>query len=114
MHSNLMGPSGLYFHVQKREALISPARPVERQGAAPSSHNRHPRAVTWVAGDRLIDAAGAGLKTDMDPGDIGLEHGAVAELIGEVFKGRFCFCDHKQSGSGSIQAVHNTWTRGAG
>ncbi len=72
MHSNLMGPAGFYFHIEKRKALISPARPIKRQGAPPASHNRHPGAITWVAGDRLIDAAGAGFKAAMDQGHIGL------------------------------------------
>src|SRR6266567_3383441 len=114
MHSNLMGPAGFYFHIQKRKALVSPARPVERKGAAPSTHNRHPCAVTWIAADGLIDAAGVGLKAAMNQGDIGLEHGAVAELIGQVFKGGFGFGDHQQSGSIPIQAVHNTWTHSSG
>src|SRR6266566_7002611 len=114
MHSNLMGPAGFYFHIEKRKALISPARPIKRQGAPPASHNRHPGAITWVAGDRLIDAAGAGFKAAMDQRHIGLEHGAVAELIGQVFKGGFGFRDHQQSGSISIQAVHNAWAHGSG
>src|SRR6266850_690151 len=109
-----MGPAGFYFHIQKREALISPACPVQRKGAAPSTHNRHPRAVTWVAGDGLIDTAGVSLKAAMDQGDIGLEHCAVAELLGQVFKGAFGFRDHQQSGSIPIQTVHNTWTHGSG
>src|SRR5258705_2896619 len=107
MHSDLVSPSSLQFHIKKSEALITPASAIERKRTTPAAHDGHPRAVTRIAGNGLVDAPGVFFNSAMHQCHIRFEYCAFAKLIGQVVERRFSFCNYKQSGSVSIQAMHN-------
>src|SRR6266849_4493353 len=113
MHANLVSPSGLQFDVEQREPFEASTNSINRKRWPAATDDRHSRAVTRIARDRLIDFAGFLFHLSANERDVRLEHSARAKLIREMLVGCFCLGHHQQTGRTFIQTMHDPRTRGA-
>src|SRR5207253_6046233 len=85
MHPNLMCAPGLQFDIEQRKPIETLANAVTRKRRAATTNDRHPRAMAWIAGNRLIDPAGISFDLSVNQRDIRFKNFARAKLIREFF-----------------------------
>ena len=85
MYANLMSAPGLQFDIEQRKPIETLANAVTRKRRAATTNDRHPRAMAWIAGNRLIDPAGISFDLSVNQRDIRFKNFARAKLVREFF-----------------------------
>src|SRR5438876_5186638 len=109
MHPNLMSAPGLQFDIEQRKPIETLANVVNRKRRSATPNDRHPRAMAWIAGNRLIDPAGVSFDLSVDQCDIRLEDFSRTKLIREIFMRALGLRDDQQTGSAFVQTMDDAW-----